>query len=129
MASSGEAEAARPVRMPPSAPAAPPLPKPCPPWRTRRHLNRLARVLRRHGWTAQLRHAEPRPLLRVFSESVPTIGESVTVAQAHGVCWYRASTGKWLAPCTEVERAANALGALLTPWVSAALTARTRKAE
>ncbi|GAA2415725.1 hypothetical protein GCM10010191_27570 [Actinomadura vinacea] len=113
---------ARSAPIPPDAPTAPFLPECSGPWRAHRYLDRLARAMRRYGWTAELRYAQQPPiLLRVYSEAVPCIGESVSVLQENGAWWYRASYGVWLAQCTNVPLAAQRLSVLLTPWVSAAL--------
>ena len=88
--------AARSVRVPPGARAASLLQK------------QLARALRRRGWKAE-RHGE---LLRVYSEKMPTIGESVEVI---GGRWFRSSAGAWLGE--DVERAAEAVDSLLMRWL------------
>lgn len=123
----GEVKAARSVRVPPDGPSAPSLPTCGSPWRARWHLFRLARVLHRYHWTTQLRGTQPSPLLRVFCESAPCIGESIAIVRGHGVLGYRASTGKWLAPCTQVELAADQLNLHLAPWISATCTAHRDK--
>ncbi|GAA3950153.1 hypothetical protein GCM10023085_35930 [Actinomadura viridis] len=115
-------ETARPVPIPPDAPTAPALPEHSGPWRAHRYLHRLARAMRRYGWTTEVRYGQLLPtLLRVYSAAVPSIGESVTVVRANGIWWYRASTGEWLAPCTNLQLATQRLSVLLTPWVTAAL--------
>jgi hypothetical protein len=116
----GLAEVARSVGIPPDAPTALPLPTYSGRWRARWHLTRLALVIRRDGWTTQLRTETPRTLLRVYSEQAPAIGESISVAWGNGAWWYQSSTGLWLTPCTRVYLTADKLNILLTPWVSAA---------
>lgn len=121
------AEAARSVRVPPGASPVLPLPGWSSSWWrawwTRRRLDRLARELRREGWTTARRYGQTPLTLRVFSESVPCLGESITVVRRRGsaVSWYRSSTGALLAPCSQVEAAAHEITALLTPWVAIAL--------
>ncbi len=111
----GEAEAARRVLIPPDALAA--LPRPL---TARWLLNRLARALRRHGWTVDRRYAETRPMLRVFFPDAPCLGESVTVAAGDGGWWYRSSTGELLAPCSDMDRAVSQVTTALERWVAAA---------
>ncbi|MEU8804779.1 hypothetical protein [Spirillospora sp. NPDC048819] len=111
------------MRIPPNAPPALPLPTYSGPWRGRWHLTRLAHVLRRDGWTTQLRTTGHHPLLRVYAKAAPTIGESVAVAWGNGAWWYQSSTGLWLTPCNHVRVTADKLNILLTPWVSAAFDA------
>ncbi|MCQ0006332.1 hypothetical protein [Actinomadura madurae] len=90
------------------------------PFAARRQLNRLARVLRRHGWTVDRRYAETLPMLRVFFPGAPCLGDSVTVVSGDGGWWYRSSTGELLAPCWRVDLAVAQISTLLERWVSAA---------
>lgn len=86
----------------------------------RRRLTRLARALRRRGWTAVLRPAENPPRLRVFHTETPCVGETVTVIRGGAATWwYASSTGTCLAPVQNVETAADDLTASLTPWIQA----------
>ncbi|GAA2091821.1 hypothetical protein [Actinomadura alba] len=125
-ASQGKTEAVRPVRVPPSAPVAPPW---AARWRMRRHLDRLARELRRAGWSSLTRYEESPPSLRVFAARVPCVGETVTVVAGPGKAWwFRSSLGHRIAPCSDVVGAAWEIAVLLTPWVAAALTPRRRGA-
>lgn len=111
----GEAEAARRVLIPPDALVA--LPRP---FTARRHLNRLARTLRRRGWTVDHRYAETRPILRVFFPDAPCLGDSITVAAGNGGWWYRSSTGELLAPCADIDLAVSRVTTALDRWISAA---------
>jgi hypothetical protein len=123
-ASQGKTEAVRPVRVPPSALAAPPW---AARWRMCRHLDRLARELRRAGWSSGTRYEESPPSLRVFAARVPCVGESVTVVAGPGKAWwFRSSLGHRIAPCVDVAGAASEIAVLLTPWVAAALTRSPR---
>ncbi|MUN40816.1 hypothetical protein [Actinomadura litoris] len=61
----------------------------------------------------------------MFCESAPCVGESVSVVRGHCIWWYRASTGKWLAPSTDVELAAERLTLHLAPWISGTCNAHT----
>lgn len=115
----GEVEAARRVPVPPDALAA--LPRP---FVARLLLNRLRRVLRRRGWTAERRYDESLPMLRVYSVGAPCVGDSITVVRGDGGWWYRSSTGELLAPCSRVGVAAWRVSALLLPWVSAARSSK-----
>lgn len=86
-------------------------------WSCRR-LDRLARELRRNGWATEQRY-EPGhvpPVLHVFAENAPAVGDSVTVVRGPVVWWYRSSTGAWLGPCMEPWRAAESVTALLGMW-------------
>ncbi|KAB2341326.1 hypothetical protein [Actinomadura rudentiformis] len=85
---------------------------------SRQHLDRLAAELGRRGWTAEPRYGEYPPMLRVYAARVPAIGESVTV---DGL-WFWSSTGACLARCSDVERAAGEVTALLVPWLSGSRT-------
>lgn len=118
----GEVEAARSVSVPPDAPAAPPLPTHAGLSRGRWHLTRLARRLRRYDWTTELRIDGPHPMLRVYADNAPTIGESVSVVWGNGAWWYQSSTGIWLTRCTRPRLAADKVTVLLTPWVALATT-------
>lgn len=92
---------------------------------TARHrLNRLGRVMRRHGWRTERRYGQNPPILRIYSEYLTWLGESVMVVRGPSRWVFVSSTGSWLAPCSDGERAADELSALLMPWVSAALTDR-----
>ncbi|MCP9968465.1 hypothetical protein LUX57_27635 [Actinomadura madurae] len=86
----------------------------------RRRLDRLARALRRRGWTVERRYAEPLPVLRMRFAEVAGLGESVTVVGGDGGWWYRSSTGELLAPCSDVERAALRVTTSLDRWIAAA---------
>jgi hypothetical protein len=90
----------------------------------RRQLNRLGRVMRRNGWCTERRYGQNPPILRIYSEQLTWLGESVMVVRGPSQWVYVSSTGSWLAPCSDGERAAEELSALLAPWVSAALTER-----
>ncbi|MBO2449162.1 hypothetical protein J4573_18810 [Actinomadura barringtoniae] len=90
----------------------------------RHQLNRLGRVLRRDGWCTERRYGQNPPLLRIYSEHLTWLGESVMVVRGPSQRVFISSTGSWLAPCSDGERAAEELSALLEPWVSAALAAR-----
>ncbi|WP_207924071.1 hypothetical protein, partial [Actinomadura bangladeshensis] len=114
-AASGEAEAARRVLIPPDALTA--LPRPL---TARRLLNRLARALRRQGWTVDRRYFETPPMLRVFFPGAPCLGDSVTIAAGDGGWWYRSSTGELLAPCSDMELAVSRVMTALDRWISAA---------
>jgi hypothetical protein len=123
-----EMEAARCLRVSPGASTALFLPGWSSSWWrrrwTRRRLDRLARELRREGWTTARRYGQTPLTLRVFSASAPCLGESITVVRPRGavVWWYRSSTGALLAPSSQVKTAAVETTALLTPWVAVALT-------
>ncbi|MFG1858616.1 hypothetical protein ACGFJT_42760 [Actinomadura geliboluensis] len=114
-------EAARPGGLPPGPPVAPSLPDA---WRARRHLNRLARRLRRGGWTAQPRYDESPPLLRVFDPRVPCVGESVTAVRDGSGWWFVSSTGGRLGACSDLEGTCAGVAASLVPWVVQALGGR-----
>ncbi|WP_152563814.1 hypothetical protein [Actinomadura welshii] len=101
--------------IPPDALAA--LPRP---FTARRRLDRLARALRRHGWTVDRRYLETLPMLRVFFPDAPCLGDSITVVSGDGGWWYRSSTGELLAPCSDLDLAVSQLSTLLERWVSAA---------
>jgi hypothetical protein len=98
-----------------------------PPPSTTAHLDRLAAELVREGWQVLRRYDEPRPLLRVFDADVPHFGESITLAPASGTWWFQSSTGEDLAPYDRPTRAAERISRILTPFVTAALAARTRQ--
>ncbi|WP_067485484.1 hypothetical protein [Actinomadura hibisca] len=55
---------------------------------------------------AELRYQETSILLRVFSPEVPIVGESIFVVHDIAGWGYQASTGEWLAYCSERELAA-----------------------
>ncbi|TDD73490.1 hypothetical protein E1293_31280 [Actinomadura darangshiensis] len=114
-AASEEAEAARRVLVPPDALVA--LPRP---FIARRQLNRLARALRRRGWTVDRRYAETCPMLRVFFPDMPCLGDSVTVAGGDGGWWYRSSTGELLAPCADMDLAVTQVTTALERWIAMA---------
>ncbi|MEV5574445.1 hypothetical protein AB0L06_30795 [Spirillospora sp. NPDC052269] len=106
------------------------LPVPC--WladawtgfRTRRHLNRLERRLNRLGWqTKHLYQCSP-PLLRVFSEAAPSIGEHLSAVRGTDGWAYWSSTGDHLADCDDTINAAHALTTCLGPWLVAILTTK-----
>ncbi|WP_143118621.1 hypothetical protein [Actinomadura madurae] len=101
--------------IPPDALAAPPRP-----FTARRLLNRLARALRRRGWTVERRYTETLPMLRMRFAEVASLGESVTVVGGDGGWWYRSSTGELLAPCSDVDRAALRVTTSLDRWIAAA---------
>ena len=110
------------VGLPPLWPAAPSL---LDGLRAQRHLRRLARLLRRRGWSAQARFGGAIPLLRVFDPRVPCIGDSVMVVQdEEGRWWFKSGTGELLAPCDEVGAACVRIAELLVPWVVCALGGR-----
>lgn len=84
------------------------------------HLNRLERSLKRSGWRTERRYRSSPPLLRVFDAAAPTIGESVTAVRG-AVTWsFWSSTGAYLADCSQPDKAADRVTALLAPWVLAA---------
>lgn len=88
------------------------------------HLDRLASVLSANGWCTARRYTDSPPLLRVFSDDRPGVGESVRVKPGvGGVPWYIASTGDPLAPCHDPVRACLEIGARLTAF--AAVPARS----
>jgi len=87
----------------------------------RHRLNRLGRVMRRHGWCTERRYGQNPPILRIYSEHLTWLGESVMVVRGPSRWVFVSSTGSWLAPCADGEGAADELSALLMPWVSAAL--------
>lgn len=68
--------------------------------------------------------------LRVTDPRVPYIGETVMLVRAANVPsvkqvpWFKSSTGVLFAPCTDPQRAAEAIHFLLTPWVAIALKKR-----
>ncbi|MFA1544525.1 hypothetical protein [Actinomadura monticuli] len=68
------------------------------PFTARLLLNRLARALRRRGWTVDRRYAETRPMLRVFFPDAPCLGDTVTIAAGDGGWWYRSITGNCWRP-------------------------------
>lgn len=111
-------EMARVVYVPPSATLAP---SSWDRWRARRRLDALRRALHREGWATRRRYEDCPPLLQVYVEQAAHIGESVTVVRELHGWWFMACSGPYLAPCTDVEKAAGELAAWLTPWVSAAL--------
>jgi hypothetical protein len=117
----GEAEDARPVPVPPGAPAALPwLIR----WRMCVHLDRLARELIRAGWSTAARYEEAPPVLAVCSDAAPHVGESVVVAPGPGTAlWFRSSLGPMLAPIADPGGAAWEIAVRLTPRVTAAFTA------
>ncbi|MFF4242803.1 hypothetical protein ACFYYL_43680 [Actinomadura geliboluensis] len=90
------------------------------PFTARRHLNRLARTLRRRAWTVDRRYAETRPILRVHFPDFGGLGESVTVVGGDGGWWYRSSTGELLAPCSDVDLAVLRVMMSLDRWIAAA---------
>ncbi|WP_433465934.1 hypothetical protein [Spirillospora sp. CA-128828] len=100
--------------IPPDALAA--LPRPL---TARRLLNRLARALRRQGWTVDRRYSETLPILRVFFPGAPCLGESITITAGDGGWWYRSSTGELLAPCSDLDLAVSRVTTVLRRWVSA----------
>src|SRR5437868_11143298 len=109
---------ARPVDIPPGSPAAP-----CPldVWRTRRYLRRLARQLRRRGWTAQTRFTVSPPLLRVYDPQTPHIEDHVTVVREDAGFWFVSSSGKWLAPCADLDWAVARVSAQLVHRINTAI--------
>ncbi|NDU72375.1 hypothetical protein GWI34_07015 [Actinomadura sp. DSM 109109] len=68
--------------------------------------------------------------LRVTDPRVPHIGETVmlveaaNVPSARQVPWFKSSTGVLFGPCTDPQRAAEAIHFLLIPWVGMALKKR-----
>ncbi|WP_433472144.1 hypothetical protein ACQPZP_25005 [Spirillospora sp. CA-142024] len=62
---------------------------------------------------------------------MPDFGESVTLipGTSSNIWWYRSSTGEDLAPHTKPIRAAQRITRILTPFVTAALAARTHQRE
>ncbi|WP_433461721.1 hypothetical protein [Spirillospora sp. CA-128828] len=85
----------------------------------------------REGWKAVPRYDGPHPLLRVFDPAVPDFGESITLVPGRtpDIWWYQASTGEDLAPHNKPSRAAERITRILTPYVTAALAARTHQRE
>ncbi|MFA1546611.1 hypothetical protein [Actinomadura chokoriensis] len=114
-------EAARAVGLPPGPPVAP---SPLDVWRARRHLNRLARRLRRRGWAAQPRYGGSPPLLRVFDPRVPSVGDSVTTVRDGDGWWFASSTDDRLATCSDLDGACVGVAEMLVPWVVQALGGR-----
>lgn len=97
------------------------------------HLDRLGEALICAGWNTAQRYGDSRPLLRVFSSTLPEVGESVWVKPGvGGVPWFIASTGDPLAPCHAPDRARMALEARLSafgcvpPWPGRRLRLRDR---
>ncbi|NVI88519.1 hypothetical protein [Actinomadura sp. BRA 177] len=114
-------EMARPAGIPPQRPAAP---SPLDDRRARRELNRLARRLRRRGWSAQARFGDGAPLVRLFDPRVPYIGDSVMVVWDETGRRFRSSTGELLASCDDADSACVRVAELLVPWVLGALGGR-----
>ncbi|TDD87528.1 hypothetical protein [Actinomadura rubrisoli] len=106
------------MEIPPSPPVAP---SPLDAWRARRHLGRLARRLRRRGWTAQARFTASPPLLRVFDARVPRIGDSIAANREEAGWWFMSSTGERLAPCADPDWAVSKISVQLAPFISCAL--------
>ncbi|MFC4908406.1 hypothetical protein [Actinomadura gamaensis] len=90
----------------------------------RRHLNQLEQHLNRLGWETARRHDCSPPLLRLFSEAAPHIGEHVAAVRGSKGWSYWTSTGSHLGDCNAPEDAAHALTTRLGPWLVAALTAK-----
>ncbi|MFA1541511.1 hypothetical protein [Actinomadura monticuli] len=114
-------EAARLAGLLPGPPVAP---SPLDVWRARRQLYRLARRLRRRGWTAQIRYDNSPILLRVFDPRVPCIGDSITAVGDEAGWWFTSSTGDRLAACSDLDGACAGIAASLVPWVVRALGGR-----
>ncbi|TDD61117.1 hypothetical protein E1293_45205 [Actinomadura darangshiensis] len=96
-------------------------------WRARRRLNRLARSLRRRGWTVQPHYRGRPPLLRVFDSKVPCIGDSIKAVKDEAAWHYVSNTGQRLAPCDDPNKACIAVAALLVPWILRAFGGRGRR--
>jgi hypothetical protein len=112
----GDEKAARSVDIPPDAPAAPSFGDR---WKRRwacRRLDRLARELRRHGWATEQRYEQDPPVLHVFAERAPVVGDSIVVVRDARFWWFQSSTGAWLGQCTQPWRAAESVTALLGMW-------------
>ncbi|MCP2338590.1 hypothetical protein [Actinomadura rupiterrae] len=90
----------------------------------RRHLNRLERRLNRLGWESARRYECSPPLLRIFSEAAPHIGEHLAAVRGPDRWSYWTSTGAYLADCKDPADAAHALTTRLGPWLVAVLTAK-----
>ncbi|RFS85477.1 hypothetical protein D0T12_10600 [Actinomadura spongiicola] len=91
------------------------------------HLDALADALAFAGWTCVPRYDEATPLLRVFSPSLPMIGESISVkAGVGGVPWFISSTGDPLRPCHDVPGACVEVSVRLAPLVADARSLRFR---
>ncbi|MEU6034707.1 hypothetical protein ABZ801_04810 [Actinomadura sp. NPDC047616] len=95
------------------------------------HLDNLAAVLTRAGWSTRTRYSEAQPMLHVFAAAAPQIGECISVAPGPptGRAWYRSSRGVLLTPCSDPMTAARKIAALLTPYVKAALPSSPRESE
>lgn len=85
------------------------------------HLDDLADALAYAGWSCLPRYEEHPALLRVFSQSSPRIGESISVkAGVGGVPWFISSTGDPLRPCHDLTGTCVEISARLSPLVTAA---------
>lgn len=80
----------------------------------RTHLDALARVLADDGWMSCRRYDQVPALLRVFHAARPRYGDCVRVAGGpNGEPWFVSSTGAFLAPCREPQRAVVRLTELI----------------
>lgn len=86
-------------------------------WRARRLLTRLARDLRKRGWTVEPRSAEFPPMLRVRAPEVAYVGETVTAVRHVDGWWFRTSGGRNIRHAIDTASAAGVIDALLRPWL------------
>ncbi|TDB85337.1 hypothetical protein [Actinomadura sp. 7K534] len=81
-------------------------------------LDRLGAALAAAGWSVRLRYRPP--ILHVYSQDAPHAGESVTVRTGpDGRAWFWSSTGRGLAPCSDIRGARAGVAALLGAVVPA----------
>ncbi|MFC4912487.1 hypothetical protein [Actinomadura gamaensis] len=98
-------------------------------WRARRLLGCLAHDLRKRGWAADRRTSEFPPVLRVRAPRVASVGDTVTAVRHVDGWWFRTSGGRNIAHATDTAAAAEAIDALLRPWLGTTGAHGTRGAH
>ncbi|MGI5163640.1 hypothetical protein ACQEU3_04725 [Spirillospora sp. CA-253888] len=86
----------------------------------RHHLDSLSWALVDAGWATTSRTCETIPLLRVVHPDLPLIRESITVHGHRWRLWFHDSSGRAIAPVSDLRRAVAAIGASLEPCSLAA---------
>ncbi|WP_067481962.1 hypothetical protein [Actinomadura hibisca] len=86
----------------------------------RHHLDRLSWALVEAGWAVSFRSADLIPLMRVVQPAFPLVGESVTVHAHRWRLWFHDSSGRAIAPVSDLRRAVAGIGVSLAPCRPAA---------
>ncbi|WP_433329885.1 hypothetical protein [Spirillospora sp. CA-294931] len=86
-------------------------------------LEQLALAMSSAGWQSRLLRDDHPPVLRVWHPSVPSVGDTITVApEALGPGsqpWHKSSTGELVGQCADPQRTAARIQELLGPLVAA----------